>query len=134
MSHASVEEITAIDEIGEKIAISLKNYFSNRNNKQLIKRLKNKGLQFEIAKGSEPKALSEKLAGLTVVISGVFYDFSREELKTMIEAHGGKIGSSISSKTNYLITGDNMGPAKLEKAKELNIHMINEKEFLKLIT
>ena len=128
---ATIEELTGVEEIGSKIAESIINWFSNDQNKQLIGRLKNNGLCFELKK--EQKAgQSEKLKGLSLIISGTFEKFSRDELKAFIELNGGKNVTSISAKTNYLVAGENIGPSKLEKAQKLKIPIISEDELLQL--
>lgn len=129
---ANVEELTAIDEIGQRIAESIVEYFGKSEHLQQIELLKSAGLQFEI----EEKIItldSDRLIGKTFVISGVFENFSRDELKDMIEANGGKMLSSISGKLNYLVAGDNMGPSKLEKANKLNVPIISDAELLEMI-
>ncbi|QEC75925.1 NAD-dependent DNA ligase LigA [Mucilaginibacter ginsenosidivorax] len=130
---ATEEELTAADEIGGRIAQSIAEYFSNEKHKQEIEKLKAAGLQF-VAVEKEVTLASEKLAGQSFIISGVFEKFSRDELKDIIEQNGGKILSSISAKLNYLVAGDNMGPAKLEKAQKLNIPIISDQELLDLIS
>jgi DNA ligase (NAD+) len=129
---ANQMELTMVDEIGEKIAESVVEHFSKSENIVLINRLKNCGLQFKIVENDIQ--ISDKLTGKTLVVSGVFTKFSRDEIKAIIEAHGGKNGSSISSKTDYVIAGDNMGPAKLEKANQLNIPILSEDDFEALIS
>lgn len=129
---ASVEELTAVDEIGERIAESIQEYFSKPEHLHQIMLLKQAGLQFEIIE-TEILLQSDKLIGKTFVISGVFEKHSREELKALIEENGGKILSSISSKLDYLVAGDNMGPSKLEKATKLNVSLISEDELEKMI-
>ena len=129
---ANVEELTAINEIGERIAESIIEYFSKPEHIEQIELLKSYGLQFE----TEDIVIaleSDKLTGKTFVISGVFELHSREELKQIIESNGGKILSSISAKLNYLLAGDNMGPSKLEKAQKLNISLISEDELLEML-
>lgn len=127
---AKFDELVAVDEIGEKIAISVQNYFLDEENVNLIERLQKAGLQFEV----EEKVLSsENLKGKNFVVSGVFSLFSRDELKGLIEQHGGKNVSSISSKTDYVIAGANMGPAKLEKAMQLGVEIISEEDFVRMI-
>ncbi len=130
--NATLEELTAIDEIGGRIAESVKSYFSNPENIRLIDRLREKGLQMQIDEASLANR-SEKLNGLSIIISGTFEKNSRDDLKKMIEQNGGKNVSSISNNTNYLLAGNNIGPSKLEKAKKLNIPIITEDEFLKMI-
>jgi len=129
---ASFEELTAADEIGERIAESVLEYFSVETHRHEIATLKIHGLNFEIEE-KEIVLQSEKLSGKSFIISGVFEKYSREALKDLIEANGGKILSSISAKLNYLVAGENMGPAKLEKAKKLNIPMMSENELVSLI-
>jgi DNA ligase (NAD+) len=132
LSNATFEELIAIDEIGQRIAESIIEYFGNQEHLKQIELLKLAGLAFEI----EEKVItldSDTLIGKTFVISGVFENYSRDELKDLIEANGGKILSSISAKLNFLVAGDNMGPSKLEKATKLNIPIISDAEFLKMI-
>lgn len=128
--NASYEDLVAVDEIGEKIALSVMEFFSNEDNEQLINRLKEVGLQFEM---EEQEGLSNKLDGASMVVSGVFNAFSRDELKQLIELNGGKVSSSISSKTTYLVAGDKMGPSKLKKATDLGVQIISEDDFIKMI-
>ncbi len=130
IKNALYDQLIEADEIGEKIAISIQQFFLEEENVQLIERLKSKGLRFEM---EEKVSLSSVLEGKTVVISGTFETFSRDELKELIERNGGKNGSSISSKTDYLVAGANMGPAKLKQANSLGIKMLSENEFIKLI-
>lgn len=132
IENASQEELTAIDEIGGRIAESVRLYFSNPRNIQLLERLKEKGLQMQLDEASVANR-SEKLNGLTIIISGTFEKNSRDDLKKMIEQNGGKNVSSISKNTNYLLAGNNIGPSKLEKAEKLNIPIISEDDFLKMI-
>jgi DNA ligase (NAD+) len=129
---ASLEELTAVDEIGERIALSLAEYFGDEKHLAEIEKLKAQGLQF-VSEEKEITLQSEKLLGMSFIISGTFEKFSRDELKDIIEQNGGKILSSISAKLNYLVAGDNMGPAKLEKATKLNIHIISDEELLGMI-
>ncbi|HJX71977.1 MAG TPA: NAD-dependent DNA ligase LigA [Bacteroidales bacterium] len=132
LMNASFEELTTVEEIGDRIAESIIDYFKNEKHKQMISRLKAAGVTFGM-KEALTGTISQKLKNKSFVISGVFEQFSRDELKNMIEKHGGKYVSSISSKTDYVVAGDNMGPSKLKKAQELGIRIIGEKEFLKLI-
>lgn len=132
LAKASIEELTAIDEIGGRIAESIQEYFSKEEHLQQIMLLKAAGLQFEVQE-SVILLQSEKLIGKTFVISGVFEKYSREELKALIEENGGKILSGISAKLDYLVAGDNMGPSKLEKATKLNVPLINEDELIAMI-
>ncbi|WP_316743542.1 NAD-dependent DNA ligase LigA [Pedobacter antarcticus] len=128
----NAEQLTAIDEIGQRIAESILEYFGDPAHIQQIELLKTHGLQF-VAEDVAVILESDKLTGKTFVISGVFEQHSREELKQLIEKHGGKILSSISAKLNYLLAGDNMGPSKLEKAQKLNIPFLTVEELLKLL-
>jgi len=129
---ATKEQLMAVDEIGEKIAQSVLTYFALPANRELITRLKEAGLRMERQEDEEGEQ-SDKLAGLSIVISGVFSHHSREEYKDMIEKHGGKNVGSISSKTSFILAGENMGPAKLEKAQKLGIKIINEDDFLQML-
>ncbi len=129
---ATLEELTAVEEIGERIAQSLVEYMSGEVHRQELEKLKQQGLQFTLEE-AEVVLQSDKLAGKTFIISGVFEKYSRDELKEMIEQNGGKIVSSISAKLNYLVAGDNMGPSKLEKANKLNIPIISDEDLLKMI-
>lgn len=129
---APLTELVQVDEIGERIAQSVIDFFSSDINKAIIDRLKSYGVQFEIEE-KESTQVSEVLTGKTLVVSGVFTKVSRDELKQMIEDHGGKNGSSITSKTDYVVAGDKMGPSKLEKASKLGITILSEDEFLALI-
>lgn len=132
IKQANFEELIAADEIGERIAQSILEYFANPKHQQEIVYLKEAGLNFEIEE-KEVVLQSESLSGKTFIISGVFENYSREQLKDIIEANGGKILSSISAKLNYLVAGDNMGPAKLEKANKLQIPIITEQDLLTLL-
>jgi DNA ligase (NAD+) len=129
---ATQEELVSIDEIGQRIAESIIEYFEKSAHREQIELLKSHGLQLE-AEDVVITLESDLLTGKTFVISGVFEKFSREELKLMIERNGGKILSGISAKLNYLLAGDNMGPSKLEKAKKLNVPMISEDELLVML-
>lgn len=127
---ASYDELITVDEIGEKIAISVQQFFLDQKNIDIIERLKRAGLQFEI---KEKEGVTDKLKGNIFVVSGVFNTFSRDELKETIEMNGGKNASSISAKTNYVIAGENMGPAKLKKATDLGIEILSEDDFIKML-
>ena len=129
---ASVEELMSIDEIGESIAQSLVAYFAQDENKQLIADLQDIGLQMAVDEQTQ-QAGSEALKGKTIVISGTFVQHSRDELKALIELHGGKNTGSISKNTSFILAGDNMGPAKLEKATQLGVPLLSEQDFLALI-
>ena len=132
LCNAIESDLVAIDEVGEKIAESIVEFFSKEKNRKLINRLKDYGLQ--MVSISVPTPLkSEKLKGLNVVISGVFQNISREELKSLLESHGAKVASGITGKTDLLVAGENMGPAKLQKAKQLNIRILNEKDFFEYL-
>lgn len=132
LEQASFEDLTAVDEIGERIARSIIAYFADERNRTLVNRLKEYGLQMSVAEEKLANR-SEKLKGLSIVISGTFARHSRDEYKAMIDQHGGKNSGSVSGKTDYILAGDNMGPAKLEKAAKLGVKIINEDEFLNMI-
>ena len=133
LQNASLLDLILVDEIGEKIAQSVIEFFENQENVKIIERLKQFGVQLELVENFNPNA-TDKLLGKTFVVSGVFEKFSRDELKKAIEDNGGKVGSSISSKTDFVVAGENMGPAKLEKANQLKIAIISETDFLAMIT
>jgi DNA ligase (NAD+) len=132
LQQATLMDLILVDEIGERIAQSVIDFFENNENKIIIERLKSYGVQFEIVEKLNPNA-TEKFLGKTFVVSGVFSTFSRDELKKLIEDNGGKVGSSISAKTDFVVAGDNMGPAKLEKANKLNIPIISEDNFIEML-
>jgi DNA ligase (NAD+) len=129
---ATYDELMLVDEIGERIAVSIIEFFAEEKNRTLMQRLKEAGLQLENMEVEKEK-LSDVFSGKNIVISGVFTRFSRDEIKELVESHGGKNAGSISAKTSYVVAGENMGPAKLEKAKQLNIPILDEEEFLKMI-
>ena len=131
LEKATTEELTTVRDIGERIATSIYAFFRQEENKILLKRLRNAGLCFEEAQKTLNKP--QTLKGLIFVISGTFKNHSREEIKDLIEAHGGKNAASVSSATDYLLSGENIGPAKLEKVKKLKIPILTEDEFLKLL-
>ena len=133
LRQASLMDLILVDEIGERIAQSVIDFFNNQENQIIIDRLKSYGIQLEIIEKINPNA-TDKLGEKTFVVSGVFTLYSRDELKQAIEDNGGKVGSSISAKTDYVVAGDNMGPAKLDKANKLNIPIISEKDFQQLIS
>lgn len=133
LENADFERLTNVDEIGEKIAQSIIAYFSNPQNRELIERLKTAGLQFS-RNEEDMSSYTNKLAGQSIVISGVFTHHSRDEYKDLIEKNGGKNVGSISAKTSFILAGENMGPAKLEKARKLGVRIIGEDEFLALIS
>ena len=130
--NSDFDELISVDEIGEKIANSIIEFSQNSENVEIINSLKSHNIQFEIDDSN--KNVSSILVGKSFVISGVFANFSRDELKKLIESNGGKISSSISSKTTYLVAGSNMGPSKKEKAEKLNIKIISETELSNLIS
>ncbi len=132
LANASLDDLIKVDEIGEKIAMSVRTYFEKPYNLELITRLKEIGLQMSLSEASI-QVQSDKLKGQSIVISGVFTHHSRDEYKALIEKHGGKNIGSISSKTSFILAGENMGPSKLEKAKKLDIKIVNEDDFLRLI-
>ncbi len=132
VEQASLETLMSVDEIGEKIAQSIVSYFANPLNRSLVERLKEAGLQFSRSE-EDLSGYTDKLAGQSIVISGVFEHHSRDEYKEMIERNGGKNVGSISSKTSFILAGANMGPAKLEKAQKLGIRILSENEFLDLL-
>ncbi len=132
LKEATLDDLIHVDEIGERIAQSVIRWFADEDNLQLIERLKTAGLQFELSE----EVLSERtdrLAGKSIVISGVFTHHSRDEYKALIEKHGGKNVGSISGKTSFILAGENMGPSKLEKAIKLGVAIVNEEEFLGMI-
>ena len=132
LQNASLEELTAVDDFGEKTAKSVIEFFQNNENIQIIERLKQSGIQFELLEKINLET-TNKLGGKIFVVSGVFEKFSRDDLKKFIEDNGGKNGSSISAKTNFVLAGDNMGPAKLEKANQLGIKIISENDFIEML-
>ena len=129
--NASVEELTEIEEVGEKIALSIKDFFADERNIHIVNRLKNAGLQFEHEKKEIGR--NQVLSGMNIVVSGVFSTMSRDEIKQLIEDLGGKNVSSISSKTTFVLAGDKMGPEKKKKAESLGIEIKSEKDFLRMI-
>ena len=132
LENATMEQLTAVNEIGTKIAQSIVSFFADERSRELVNRLKEFGLQMELA-ASETEGASNLLEGKTIVISGVFNHHSRDEYKALIERHGGKNAGSISAKTSFVLAGDNMGPAKREKAVELGVRLVSENEFLEMI-
>jgi DNA ligase (NAD+) len=121
-----------VPEVGGVIADSLALWSQQPENQHLVQRLQAAGVQLEVT-GEPPKAVSDRLAGLTFVLSGVFENYSREQLQDLIQQHGGKITGSISKKLSYLVAGENMGPAKREKATTLKVPIISENELLALL-
>ncbi|MCD8044288.1 MAG: NAD-dependent DNA ligase LigA [Tannerellaceae bacterium] len=132
LQQASLEALTEVDEIGGRIAQSVIDYFADEQNRVLVARLKEYGLQMKISE-EKLSGRTDKLKGLTIVISGTFSIHSRDEYKAMIEQNGGKNSGSVSGKTDYILAGENMGPSKLEKAAKLGVKVINEEEFLNML-
>ena len=132
LANATYEELIEIPEIGDRIAQSVLVFFQDPVNRQEVKRLENAGLQLEIKDKPNTK-ISSALADKTFVVSGVFENYSRDELKETIKNHGGKVISAISGKLDFLLAGDKMGPAKKEKAEKLGVKIISEADFLKMI-
>ena len=125
-------ELTGIEDVGEKIADSIIEYFANQSNRDNIERLRAAGVQLEMTTEND-EGRTDLLAGKSFVISGIFSRHSRDEYKKLIELNGGKNVSSISKKTDYVLAGENMGPAKLEKTNSLGIAIIDENQFLEMI-
>lgn len=132
LQHATIEQLLEVDGVGEVIARSVVDFFSNERNVSIIDRLRTAGVTMELS-AEQLEGQTDKLAGKSIVISGVFTRHSRDEYKALIEKHGGKNVASISSKTTFVLAGENMGPAKLEKANKLGIEIINEEQFLEMI-
>ncbi|MBQ9386844.1 MAG: NAD-dependent DNA ligase LigA [Bacteroidaceae bacterium] len=132
LENATVEQLTAVNDIGDKIAQSIVSFFKDERSRELVNRLKEFGLQMELSQ-EEQQGGSDILKDKTIVISGVFNHHSRDEYKALIERHGGKNAGSISAKTSFVLAGDNMGPAKREKAQQLGVRLMTESEFLELI-
>lgn len=131
IAEATVEELSAVDGVGEIIAQSIHRYFRDEKNREFVERLRAAGLKMEMEERDAP--VSDALAGKAIVISGVFSQHSREEYKSIIERHGGRNAGSISSKTSFVLAGENMGPSKLEKARKLGVLVVSEQEFLEMI-
>ena len=132
LENATIEQLTAVNEIGTKIAQSIVSFFNDERSRELVNRLKEYGLQMELAQ-EEQEGGTDLLKDKIIVISGVFNYHSRDEYKALIERHGGKNSGSISAKTSFVLAGDNMGPAKREKAQELGVRLVSENEFLEMI-
>ena len=130
--NATLDDLLEIDGIGEVMAKSILSYFHNEENLKMVERLRQYGLQMSLSE-EQLQGTSDKLAGKSIVISGVFSHHSRDEYKTLIEQHGGKNVGSISGKTSFILAGDNMGPSKLQKAEKLGVPIVNEDEFLEMI-
>ena len=133
LANASIDELQQVEGIGEVMAKSIVAYFHNEENKRILDRLKAEGLQMALS-DEQQQGLSNTLAGKSIVISGVFTQHSRDEYKAIIEQHGGKNVGSISAKTSFILAGENMGPSKLQKAQKLNIPIVNEEEFIKMLS
>ena len=132
LASATLDDLIHVDEIGEKIAQSIRLYFANEKNQELIARLRKAGLRLEAGE-EDQTGQTDKLSGKSIVISGVFAHHSRDEYKNLIEKNGGKNVGSISKKTSFILAGENMGPSKLEKAQKLGIPLMNEDDFLALL-
>ena len=132
LAAASVEELTSVEEIGDTIAESIRQFFADEKNRQLIERLKSAGIRFQ-AENTAGKKISDTLSGKNFVISGTFLSHTRDEIKDLIVLHGGKNLSSVTSNTHYIIAGEDMGPGKREKANKLGIPIITEEEFMRMI-
>lgn len=128
---ATAEQLCAIEDVGPQIAENIVRYFEDIRNLEILDRLRKAGLQMEGAAEAAPT--SDKLAGLSIVISGTFAQHSRDEYKALIETHGGKNVGSVSKKTSFILAGENMGPEKRKKAEDLGIRLITEDEFLQMI-
>ena len=133
LANASIDELQQVEGIGEVMAKSIVAYFHNEENQRILDRLKAEGLQMALS-DEQQQGLSNTLAGKSIVISGVFTQHSRDEYKAIIEQHGGKNVGSISAKTSFILAGENMGPSKLQKAQKLNIPIVNEEEFIKMLS
>jgi DNA ligase (NAD+) len=132
LAAATYDELIAVEDIGDKIALSVIDYFANPDNRRIIERLREAGLQMALAEPAEGET-GDALKGKAIVISGVFEHHSRDEYKALIERHGGKNTGSISAKTSFVLAGSNVGPAKLEKATKLGIPIVGEDEFLAML-
>ena len=132
LMNASLAALMAVDEIGERIAASVVGFFASEHNRAMVEKLRAAGLKFEIEE-AVMQSRTDILAGMSIVISGVFAHHSRDEYKEMIEQNGGKNVGSVSKSTSFILAGDNMGPAKLEKAQKLNVRLVSEDEFLQML-
>jgi DNA ligase (NAD+) len=132
LKNATLEQLLEVGDIGETTAKAILDFFAEKVNAEIIEKLKSHGLQFELSEDQLINS-SDKLKGLSFVVSGVFGKFSRDDLKKAIEQNGGKNAGSISGKTNYVIAGDNMGPEKHKKAEKLGIPIISEDDFIKML-
>jgi DNA ligase (NAD+) len=131
LARATMEELVEVEEIGQRIAQSVVEFFSREDNRALVSRLQQAGLQFAM---EEKESAGNQLEGLKVVVSGVFSNYSRSELKELIEAHGGTNVSSVSAKTDFILAGEGMGPSKLAKAEKLGVRIVHEDEFSQMIS
>ncbi|MBQ2127458.1 MAG: NAD-dependent DNA ligase LigA, partial [Bacteroidaceae bacterium] len=132
LMQATIEQLVAVDEIGERIAGAVRAFFAKEENRQLVLQLKEAGLKFEVEEEVGVER-SELLKGQSIVISGVFTHHSRDEYKEMIERNGGKNVGSVSKSTSFILMGENMGPSKLEKAQKMGVRLVTEDEFLLMI-
>lgn len=132
LMNATYEQLVEVEEIGERIAASVMEFFANETNRELVENLRNAGLRFEVCQEATD-AVSDKLKGLSIVVSGVFSLHSRDEYKRLIEDNGGKNVGSVSKSTSFILAGENMGPSKLEKAKKLGVRIVDEEEFLAML-
>jgi len=132
LESATYDELIAVDEIGDRIAQSVMRYFADERNIKMLARLKSFGLQMSLSE-EKLQVAGDALKGLSIVISGTFARHSRDEYKTLIEQHGGKNVGSVSSKTSFILAGENMGPEKLKKAQSLGVKLVNEDEFLTML-
>jgi DNA ligase (NAD+) len=130
--NATAEELIEVNEIGKVIVQSILEYFSSAHHRELVSQMKEFGFKLEISE-EESSLSSQKLQGLSIVISGVFVDHSRDELKKIIEFNGGKNSGSISKKTSFIVAGDKMGPSKFEKAEKLGVKIISEQDLIALL-
>lgn len=131
--NATLNDLIEVDEIGDRIAESVQSFFCDERNLAVVERLKDAGLQMRVEENEEDAGLNKFLEGKSIVVSGVFDAFSRDELKALIERFGGKNVSSISKKTSFILAGDKMGPSKLEKAEKLGVDLVSEAEFIKMM-
>ncbi len=132
LANASFEDLIAVNDVGEKMAQSILDYFENPKNREILERLKKAGLNFAKEK-TEEESKSQELQDKTLVVSGVFTKYSRDEIKGLIESHGGKVTGSVSSNTDYLVAGENMGPKKRKQAEDLNVTIISEEDLEKML-
>lgn len=134
LKNATIDDLIAVDEIGQKIAESIQEFFSEEKNLDVVERLKKAGVQMRIVQSEKDLNVNKFLEGKSIVVSGVFNTFSRDELKQTIERYGGKNVGSISKKTSFIVAGEKIGPSKLEKAQKLGVKLISEDEFIQMIS